>query len=110
MLLLAAVLAVGIGSALMYAVSLSSISQVRAAVNEAHSWASLIRLAIIGGVAALWGPVVRRLHVGNRLCEGSAHEWLALRWQVVLWLLLLELFIGQNLIGQLMTALSGTAA
>ena len=101
LLLLAVLLAIAIGSALMFAVSVSSFASVEAQVDRAASLAGLIRLSIISLVAVLWRPVVRRLHAADRLYSQSAHDWLVLRWRVVAWMLLLELLIGRNVVGQL---------
>lgn len=101
LLIFAVLLAIAIGSALMFAVSVSSIASVEAQVDDAVSLAGLIRLTIIGLVAILWRPVVQRLHAADRLYGRSARDWLALRWRMVAWMLLLELLIGRNVVGQL---------
>jgi hypothetical protein len=110
MTLLAIVLALVIGSILMYAVQLSSITVVHAQVNTYGAWLGILRLAFIACVALLWRPVVRQLHAGNRIYEIRMHELLALRWRVIAWLLILELLIGQNLIPRLIAALTGPAS
>ena len=110
MLVLTAALAIGLGWILMVVISLSSIEQVEARVDDARDWASLIRLGLIAVIAALWRPIVQRLHGGNRLPTRPVRDWLALRWRVVFWLLLLELFIGQNLLGASLTLLPETTA
>lgn len=110
MLLLAVVLALVIGSALMYAVRLSSVRDIQVQVDSVAAWSSLIRLGLMGAVAGLWRPMVQRLHASNRLHERTMRDLLALRWRVVSWLLILELLIGQNLLGQLVAVFSGIAA
>ena len=99
-----------IGSILMFALQLSSVTLVQNQVNTYGSWLSLFRLALIACVALLWRPIVRQLHAGNRIYEIRMHELLALRWRVIAWLLILELLIGQNFIPRLIAALSGTAS
>lgn len=110
MVVLTTVLAVVVGSALMYTISLSSMDHVQARVDNAASWSSLIRLVIIGSVAGLWRPIVQRLPARHRLDQRSVQDLLALRWRVVTWMLLLELLIAHNLIGRGLVALSGIAA
>lgn len=110
MLLLTAVLAIGLGWSLMVVISLSTIEHVEARVDDVGDWASLVRLSLIAGIAALWRPIVLHLHAGNRLPERPVRDWLALRWRVVFWLLLLELFIGQNLLGGWLALLLETTA
>ncbi|MEX2123896.1 MAG: hypothetical protein WD795_08370 [Woeseia sp.] len=103
-------LALVLGSILMFAVRLSSITAVRGQVNTYGAWLAILRLAFIAGVALMWGPVVRRLHAGNRIYQIRMHELLALRWRVTAWLLILELLIGQDLLPRLIAAFSGTAS
>ena len=110
MLLLTGVLAMGLGWILMVVISLSSIEQAEARVDDVREWASLVRLGLITGIAALWRPIVLRLHAGNRLLARPVRDWLALRWRIVFWLLMLELFIGQNLLGVSLALLSETTA
>lgn len=110
MTVLAIVLALIIGSILMYAVQLSSISAVHGQVNTYGAWLGILRLALIACVALLWKPVVRQLLAGNRIYEIRMHELLALRWRVIAWLLILELLIGQNLVPRLIATLTGTAS
>ena len=110
MTILAIVLALVIGSILMFAVQLSSITVVHGQVNTYGAWLGILRLAFIACVALLWRPVVRQLHAGNRIYEIRMHELLALRWRVIAWLLILELLIGQNLVPRLIAALTGPAS
>ena len=110
MTLLAIVLALIIGSILMYAVQVSSINAVNSHVNTYGVWLGIARLAFIACVALLWKPVVRQLHAGDRIYEIRMHELLALRWRVIAWLLILELLIGQSLLPRLIAALIGTAS
>jgi hypothetical protein len=110
MTLLTVVLALVLGSILMFAVRLSSITAVHGQVNTYGAWLAILRLAFIACVALLWRPVVRQLHAGNRIYEIRMHELLALRWRVVAWLLILELLIGQKLLPRLIAVPSGTAS
>jgi hypothetical protein len=110
MTLLAIVLALIIGSILMYAVQLSSITAVHGQVNTYGAWLGILRLVFIACVALLWGPIVRQLRAGNRIYGIRMHELLALRWRVIAWLLILELLIGQDLVPRLITTLTGTAS
>ena len=110
MTLLTIVLALVIGSILMFAVQLSSITVVQGQVNTYGAWLGILRLAFIACVALLWRPVVRQLHAGNRIYQIRMHELLALHWRVIAWLLILELLIGQNLVPRLIAALIGTAS
>ena len=110
MTLLAIVLTLIIGSILMFAVQLSSITAVHGQVNTYGTWLGILRLAFIACVAMLWKPVVRRLYAGNWIYGIRLHELLALRWRVIAWLLILELLIGQNLLPRLIAALTGTAS
>jgi hypothetical protein len=110
MTLLTVVLALVLGSILMFAVQLSSVTMVQGQVNTYGAWLSIFRLAFIACVALLWRPIVRQLLAGNRVYEIRMHELLALRWRVIAWLLILELLIGQNLIPGLIAALSGAAS
>lgn len=110
LLLLAVLLAIVIGSALMFAVSMSSIAHVEAQVDDATSLAGLVRLTLIGLTAILWRPVTLRLHAADRLCGRTARDWLALRWRVVAWMLAMELLIGRNLISQVIALFASTTA
>ena len=110
MTLLAIGLALIIGSILMFAVQLSSITVVYGQVNTYGAWLGILRLAFIACVALLWKPVVRQQYAGNRIYEIRMHELLALRWRVIAWLLILELLIGQSLLPRLIAAFIGTAS
>ena len=103
-------LALVIGSILMFALQLSTVTTVQNQVTTYGSWLSLFRLALIACVALLWRPIVRLLHASNRVYEIDMHDLLALRWRVIAWLLILELLIGQNLFPRLIAALSGAAS
>ena len=99
-----------IGSILMFAVQLSSVTTVQNQVTTYGSWLSILRLAFILCIALLWRPIVQLLHAANRIYEIGMHDLLALRWRVIAWLLILELLIGQNLLPRLIVALTGAAS
>jgi hypothetical protein len=69
MTLLTMVLALVIGSMLMFAVELSSVTIVEGQVKSYGAWLSIFRFSFIACVALLWRPIIRRLHAGNRIYE-----------------------------------------
>ncbi len=97
---LAVVLTAGIGVVLWQAVELSSVSQVSAQVDQLKPFASGIRLALIGLLAALWPKLVWLAHRSGRIDEGQRDGLVAQRWRVVGWLLVIELVLGENLLSQ----------
>ena len=105
--LLAVFLSVGVGVLLWQVVELSSVSRVSAQVDQIKPFASALRLAAIGLVAALWPKLVRLAHRYGRIGEGKREDLLAQRWRVVGWLLVIELVLGQNLFGRFFVVTSG---
>ena len=104
---LAVVLAAGIGVLLWRAVELSSVAQVAARVDELKPFATAIRLALIGLVAALWPWLIGLAHRAGHIGEERRDDLLAQRWRLVGWLLVIELVLGQDLLARFFAATTG---
>ena len=105
--LLAVALTIGVGVVLWQAVELSSVSRVSAQIAEIRPLASVVRLAFIGGVAALWPKLIHLAYRYGRVDEVRRDDLLAQRWRVVGWLLVIELVLGQDLFGRLVAVTIG---
>jgi len=105
--LLAVVLTIGVGALLWQAVELSSVSQVSVQIDQFKPFASGIRLAVIGLLAALWPRLVHLAHRNGRVDQNRRDSLLALRWRLTGWLLVIELMLGQNLFGRIFAVTIG---
>ena len=106
--LLAVVLTIAVGVVLWQAVELSSVSTVSAQIDQFKPFASGVRLALIGLLAALWPRLVHLAHRSGRVDDSQRDSLLAQRWRVVGWLLVIELMIGQNLFGRIFATTTGS--
>ena len=104
---LAVVLTIGVGLLLWQAVELSDMSQVSAQIDQIKPFASGIRLALIGLLAALWPRLIHLAHRSGRVEDSQQSNLLALRWRLVGWLLVIELVLGQNLLGRIFAVTTG---
>jgi len=95
--LLAVALTIIVGVVLWQAVELSSVAQLSAQIDTIRPFASVVRFAFIGGVAALWPKLIHLVYEYGRVDEARRDELLAQRWRVVGWLLIIELVLGQDL-------------
>ena len=105
--LLATALTIGVGVVLWQAVELSSVSLVSAQIDRIRPFASVVRLAFIGGVAILWPKLTHLAHRYGRIDEARRDDLLAQRWRVVGWILVIELVLGQDLIGRFFAITTG---
>ena len=105
--LLAVALTIGVGVLLWQAVELSSVSQVSAQIDRVKPFASAVRLALIGAVAALWPKLAHLAYRYGRIDEARRDDLLAQRWRVVGWLLVIELVLGQDLLGRFFAVTTG---
>ena len=105
--ILAVVLTISVGVLLWQAAELFSVSRVSAQVDQLKPFASAVRLAVIGLVAALWPKLVSLSHRNGWVDEGRRDDLLMQRWRVVGWLLVIELALGQNLFGRFFAVTSG---
>ena len=105
--LLAVALTIGVGVVLWQAVELSSVSRVSAQIDRIRPFASAVRLAFIGAVAALWPKLAHLAHRYGRIDEARRDDLLAQRWRVVGWLLVIELVLGQDLLGRFFAVTTG---
>jgi hypothetical protein len=105
--LLAIALTIGVGVLLWQAVELSSVSRVSAQIDRVRPFASVVRLAFIGAVAALWPKLAHSAHRYGRIDEARRDDLLAQRWRVVGWLLVIEFLLGQDLFGRLVAVTIG---
>ncbi len=98
--LLALFLTVGAGVLLWEAVELSSVSRVTDQVEQLKPVASVVRVAVISLLTAMWPRVVELACRYGRVDARKRENLLAQRWRVVGWLLVIELMLGQNLFGR----------
>ena len=105
--LLAVALTIIVGVVLWEGVELSSVSRVSAQIDTIRPFASAVRLAVIGAVAALWPRLAHLAYRYGRIDEARRDDLLAQRWRVVGWLLVIELVLGQNLLGRLVAVTTG---
>jgi len=105
--LLAVALTIIVGVVLWQAVELFSVAQVSVQIDQIRPFASLVRFAFIGGVAALWPKLIRLVYRYGRVDEARRDDILAQRWHVVGWLLVIELVLGQDLFGRFFAVTTG---
>ncbi len=107
--LLAVALTIIVGIVLWQAVELSSVSRVSAQIDRIRPFASGVRLALIGLVAALWPKLIHLVYRYGRVDAARRDDILAQRWRVVGWLLVIEIVLGQDLLGRFLAAINGAA-
>ena len=105
--LLAIALTIGIGVVLWQAVELSSVARVSEQMDSVKTFASVVRLAVIGAVAASWPKWAHLAYRYGRIDEARREDLLAQRWRVVGWLLVIEIVLGQDLIGRFFAVTTG---
>ena len=110
LMLLAFVLALGMGGILWHSVETSSVSEIQTRVEAMKPIFTGIRLLLITLVAVAWSFVTNNFHHRGRIDEEQATAMLALRWRIVTWLVVIELVLGQNLLGQVLAVLQGSSA
>ena len=107
---LAAVLFFAMGMLLWHTAETSSPSTVSDQVARLKQFAGIVRLLLIGLLAALWPRLVdKAVHYG-RVDATDKSQLYALRWRVIAWLLIIELMIGQDLFSRFLLTTSGTVA
>ncbi len=104
---LAVGLILAVGLLLWQAAELSSLTTVSEQVARLKPFAGVIRLLLIGMLAALWPRLVDLACHYRRIDPAGQTKLLSLRWRVVAWLLIIELVIGQELFGRFLSATSG---
>ena len=105
--MLAIVLAAGASVLLWQVVELSSVVQVVARVDDLKTFATGIRLVLIGLVAALWPWLIGLANRAGRIGEQQRDDLLAQRWRLVGWLLVIELMLGQDLLARFFAVTTG---
>jgi hypothetical protein len=105
--LLAVALTIIMGVVLWQAVELSTVAQVSAQIDRIRPFASGVRFAFIGAVAALWPKLIHLVCRYGRVEEARRDDILAQRWRVVGWLLVIELVLGQDLFGRFFAVTTG---
>ena len=105
--LLAVALTIIVAVVLWQAVELSSVSRVSAQIDRIRPFASVVRLAAIGAVAALWLKLAYLAYRYGRIDEARRDAHLGQRWRVVGWLLVIEFVLGQDLFGRLVAVTTG---
>ena len=103
---LAIVLTMGVGLLLWQATELNSVSKVSDRIEQFKPLAGVVRLALIGLLAALWPRLVHLAHSLGRIDQEQRDSLLTLRWRVMGWLLVIELLLGQNLFGRFLAETS----
>ncbi len=102
--LLAAGLIFAVGALLWQAAELSSLTTVSDQVTRLKPFAGVIRLLLIGALAAFWPRLVDLTHHYGRVDAAGRSQLNALRWRVVAWLLIIELIIGRDLFSRFLSA------
>ncbi len=103
--MLTIVLALTIGTVLMYALQISTVAAVQSSIDSYKPFLIALRLAVIGLIAYAWPKLIQCAHQSGRISKERRAQLLSLRWRTVGWLLIIELLLGQNLVGRLLTAM-----
>ena len=107
--ILTIVLALTIGTALMYALQVSTVAALQSSIDSYKPFLTGLRLVIIGLIAHAWPKLIQYAHQSGRVSKQRGTELLSLRWRITGWLLAIELILGQNLIGRLVVAMGWLA-
>ena len=103
--MLTIVLALTIGTILMYALQISTVVAVQSSIDSYKPLLTGLRLAVIGLIAYAWPKLIQYAQQSGRISKERRTQLLAQRWRMAGWLLIIELLLGQNLVGRLLTAM-----
>ncbi len=103
--MLTIVLALTIGTILMYALQISSVLAVQSSINSYKPFLTALRLVVIGLIAYAWPKLIQYAQQSGRIRKERGTQLSSLRWRMASWLLIIELLLGQNLVGRLLTAM-----
>ena len=103
--ILAIVLALTIGTVLMYALQISSVLAVQSSIESYKPILTGLRLMVTGLIAYAWPKLIQYAQQSGRISKERRTQLLAQRWRMVGWLLIIELLLGQNLVGHVLTAM-----
>ena len=103
--MLTIVLALTIGTVLMYALKISSVVAVQSSIDSYKPFLTGLRLMGIGLIAYAWPKLIQYAQQSGRVSTERGRQLLTQRWRLVGWLLIIELLLGQNLVGRLLTAM-----
>ncbi len=106
--ILTIVLALTIGTILMYALQISSVLAVQSSIDSYRSVLTGLRVAVISLIAYFWPNLIQYAEQSGRISTEVGTEFKSLRWRIVGWLLVIELLLGQNLVWRLLQALPWT--
>ena len=103
--MLTIVLALTIGTVLMYALKISSVVAVQSSIDSYKPFLTGLRLFLIGLIAYAWPKLIQYAQQSGRISKERRTQLSSLRWRTVGWLLIIELLLGQNLVGRLLRAM-----
>ncbi len=106
--ILAIVLALTIGTVLMYALQITSVVAVQSSIDSYKPFLTGLRLMVIGLIALAWPKLIQYAQQSGRISKERKAQLLAQRWRMVGWLLIIELVLSQNLVGHVLTAMDWT--
>ncbi len=102
--ILAIVLALTIGTVLMYALQISSVLAVQSSIDSHKPFLTGLRLMVIGLIAYAWPKLIQCAEQSGRISKERRTQLSSLRWRTVGWLLIIELVLGQHIVGRVLTA------
>ncbi len=105
--LLTVVLALIVGSVLMYALQASTVATVQLLIDSYTPYLTGLRFLAIALIAYAWPRLIRYAQHSGRISTDLETQIQSLRWRMVSWLLIIELLVGQNLVGRLPNAMGG---
>ncbi len=103
--ILAIVLALTIGTVLIYVLQISSVVAVQSSIDSYQPFLTGLRLFLIGLIAYAWPKLNQWAEQSGRISQERGRQLLSLRWRIPGWLLIIELVLGQNLVGRVLTAM-----
>ena len=103
--ILAIVLALTIGTVLIYVLQISSVVAVQSSIDSYQPFLTGLRLMVIGLIALTWPKLIQYAQQPGRISQERGAQLLAQRWRIAGWLLIIELVLGQNLVGRVLTAM-----
>jgi hypothetical protein len=107
--ILTIVLALTIGTSLMYALQISTVAVVQSNIDSYKPFLTGLRFVIIALIAYAWPRLVQYAQHSGRVSKQRGTELLSLHWRLTGWLLGIELVLGQNLVGRFLTAMDWLA-
>jgi len=99
------VLALTIGTVLIYVLQISSVVAVQSSIDSYQPFLTGLRLMVIGLIALTWPKLIQYAQQSGRISKERGAQLLAQRWRMAGWLLIIELLLGQNLVGRVLTAM-----